>query len=71
MRTEEILQFFKILLMLELVLHWKRGLSNSLIRIYSLGIPTIATRVGGNSEITNIKNGFLIEVIIKNNYLKL
>ena len=27
----------------------------------SFGIPTIATKVGGNSEITNNRNGFLIE----------
>lgn len=39
----------------------EEGLSNSLIEFISLGIPTIATKVGGNSEITNNKNGFLIE----------
>ncbi len=40
---------------------FEEGLSNSLIEFISLGIPTIATKVGGNSEITNNKNGFLIE----------
>ncbi len=40
---------------------FEEGLSNSLIEFISFGIPTIATRVGGNSEITNNKNGFLIE----------
>ena len=39
----------------------EEGLSNSLIEFISLGIPTIATKVGGNSEITNNRNGFLIE----------
>ena len=42
----------------------EEGLSNSLIEFISFGIPTIATRVGGNSEIINSKNGFLID---KNN----
>ena len=48
----------------------EEGLSNSLIEFISLGIPTIATRVGGNSEITNIKNGFLIESDNKEQLLK-
>ena len=39
----------------------EEGLSNSLIEFISFGIPTIATKVGGNSEITTSKNGFLIE----------
>ena len=39
----------------------EEGLSNSLIEFMSFGIPTIATKVGGNSEITNNRNGFLIE----------
>ena len=39
----------------------EEGLSNSLIEFISFGIPTIATRVGGNEEITNNRNGFLIE----------
>lgn len=39
----------------------EEGLSNSLIEFISFGIPTIATRVGGNEEITNNRNGFLIK----------
>ena len=39
----------------------EEGLSNSLIEFISFGIPTISTNVGGNSEITNNENGFLIE----------
>ena len=39
----------------------EEGLSNSLIELISHGITTIATNVGGNSEITNNRNGFLIE----------
>lgn len=39
----------------------EEGLSNSLIEFISFGIPTISTNVGGNSEITNNDNGFLIE----------
>ncbi len=39
----------------------EEGLSNSLIEFISEGITTIATNVGGNSEITNNRNGFLIE----------
>ena len=40
---------------------FEEGLSNSLIEFISYGIPTIATKVGGSSEITNNENGFLIE----------
>ena len=40
---------------------FEEGLSNSLIEFISYGIPTIATKVGGSAEITNNKNGFLIE----------
>ena len=40
---------------------YEEGLSNSLIEFISFGIPTIATEVGGNSEITNNENGFLIK----------
>ena len=39
----------------------EEGLSNSLIEFISFGIPAIATKVGGNAEIINDKNGFLIE----------
>lgn len=40
---------------------FEEGLSNSLIEFISFGIPTIATDVGGNREITNNENGFLIK----------
>ena len=48
----------------------EEGLSNSLIELISHGITTIATNVGGNSEITNNRNGFLIESNNKSQLVK-
>jgi glycosyltransferase involved in cell wall biosynthesis len=48
----------------------EEGLSNSLIELISNGITTIATNVGGNSEITNNRNGFLIESNNKDQLVK-
>ena len=48
----------------------EEGLSNSLIELISHGITTIATNVGGNSEITNNRNGFLIESNNKDQLVK-
>ncbi len=49
---------------------FEEGLSNSLIEFISHGITTIATNVGGNSEITNNRNGFLIESNNKSQLVK-
>jgi glycosyltransferase involved in cell wall biosynthesis len=39
------------------------GLSHLLIETQALGVPTVATNIGGNPEvITNGKNGFLISL---------
>jgi len=46
----------------------EEGLSNSILEYLSFGIPVIATNVGGNPEIINEKNGYLIK---KNNHVQL
>lgn len=38
------------------------GIPMSIMEVMSYGIPTLATDVGGTSEIVNAKNGFLIDV---------
>ena len=46
----------------------EEGFSNSILEFLSFGIPVIATRVGGNLDVINNKNGFLID---KNDHHKL
>ena len=46
----------------------EEGFSNSLLEFLSFGIPVIATDVGGNNEMINNRNGFIIS---KNSHAKL
>ena len=46
----------------------EEGFSNSLLEFLNFGIPVIATDVGGNKEMINNRNGFLIP---KNSHTKL
>ena len=43
----------------------EEGFSNSIIEYLHFGKPVIATKVGGNLDVINNKNGFLID---KNNH---
>lgn len=47
----------------------REGIPVSIMESQSYGIPTIATNVGGVSEIVNESNGFLLEKDISSNYL--
>ena len=46
----------------------EEGFSNSILEFLSFGKPVIATRVGGNLDVINNKNGFLID---KNDHYQL
>lgn len=66
-KSKEIFNFFKIA-DVGISSSNEEGFSNSILEFMSFGIPIIATDVGGNPEIINDTNGFLVK---KNHHYQL